>query len=184
MFTVGDIFPDFNLLALRGGNAAGMSPDDAFINITNLSHGGMWRVVFFYPKDFTFVCPTEIAGFGKRYDDFRSRKTEVLACSIDSEFVHLAWRKENLMLRDIPFPMLSDIKRELSSILGILDPVSGVANRAVFIIDPEQTIKFVMVTAMDIGRNVDEVIRVIDALQSGGLCACGWNKGDKNLTAE
>lgn len=182
MLTVGDIFPDFNLLALRDGNINSINLDNAFLNINHSSYSGMWRVVFFYPKDFTFVCPTEISAFSDANSEFKNRNTQVLSCSVDSEYVHLAWRRENQMLNDIAFPMLSDIRRELSASLGILDEASGVAKRAVFIVNPEHVIKFVEVTDMNIGRNVSEVIRVLDAIQSGGLCGCNWKKGDAHLS--
>lgn len=182
MLTVGDLFPNFDLVAVCGGNVNSLTLDNAFINVNNNSYQGMWKVVFFYPKDFTFVCPTEISGFARLYDEFRIRKAQIIGCSLDSEYVHLAWRKENIMLHDVPFPIMSDIKRELSFDLGIIDSESGVTQRAVFIVDPTDVIRFVMVTESSVGRNVDETLRVLDALQTGGLCGCGWSMGDKNLS--
>jgi len=101
---------------------------------------------------------------------------------VDSEYVHYAWRKNHPDLRDLPFPMLSDVKRELSQALGILGE-DGVAQRATFIVDPQDVIQFVMVTAGSVGRNVKEVLRVLDALQSDELCPCNWNKGEATLDA-
>ena len=176
MLSVGQKFPTFNLKATVSNDIA-----NAFTDITNATYKGKWLVVFFWPKDFTFVCPTEIAEFGRQTKEFAARNTQVLGASIDSEFVHLAWRQHHKDLNSLPFPMLADIKRELSSELGILDPAAGVSQRATFIVDPEGVIRFVMVTDLSIGRNVDEVLRVLDALQTGGLTACGWQKGKDTL---
>src|ERR1700753_1032858 len=115
MLTIGDKFPDFSVKGVVSTN-----PANAFQDFTQESDKGKWKVVFFYPKDFTFVCPTEIAGFGKLNKDFNDRDTVVLGASTDSEFVHLAWRQQKDELKSLPFPLLSDIKRELTSALGIL----------------------------------------------------------------
>jgi peroxiredoxin (alkyl hydroperoxide reductase subunit C) len=141
----------------------------------------MWKLIFFYPKDFTFVCPTEIVAFANMCDEFKQRNTQILGCSVDSEFSHWAWRKYNGALRNLPFPLMSDIKRELSTELNILDKHTGVAHRALFIVDPENTIRFVMVTDPNVGRNPEEALRVLDALQTGELCQCGWSKDRKTI---
>jgi peroxiredoxin (alkyl hydroperoxide reductase subunit C) len=107
----------------------------------------------------------------------------VLGVSIDSEFVHLAWRRDKEELRDLPFPMLADVKRELSEALGVLDPNEGVAQRATFIVDPQGVIRFVYVTDLSVGRSPDEVLRVLDGLQTDELCPCNWKKGDATLVA-
>jgi peroxiredoxin (alkyl hydroperoxide reductase subunit C) len=156
--------------------------DKAFKTITDAEYPGKWKVYFFWPKDFTFVCPTEIAGFAKLNKQFEDRDAQVLGGSIDSEFVHLAWRNNHEDLRDLPFPMLADVKRELSSALGILDPKEGVTQRATFIVDPDGIIRFVSVTDLSVGRNIDEVLRVLDALQTDELCPCNWQKGEPTLT--
>ncbi|MCG8435765.1 MAG: peroxiredoxin, partial [Gammaproteobacteria bacterium] len=130
---------------------------------------------------FTFVCPTEIAAFGALNNEFTDRDAQVLTGSTDSEFVHLAWRHQKAELNDLPFPMLADIKRELTSALGILDQEEGVAKRATFIVDPEGIIRFVSVTDMSVGRNPEEVLRVLDALQTDELCPCNWQQGDATL---
>jgi peroxiredoxin (alkyl hydroperoxide reductase subunit C) len=158
-------------------------PAKAFAQIDSGSDEGKWKVVFFWPKDFTFVCPTEIAAFGKLEKEFRARDAQLIGASIDSEFVHLAWRREKEELRNLPFPMLSDIKRELAGALGILDPEAGVAQRATFIVDPHGVIRFVYVTDLNVGRSPDEVLRVLDALQTDELCPCNWQKGDDTLKA-
>jgi alkyl hydroperoxide reductase subunit AhpC len=178
MLTIGDRFPSFDLAAVISTD-----PKTAFTRINNESDAGKWKVVFFWPKDFTFVCPTEIAAFGKLNGDFNDRDTVVYGASIDSEFVHLAWRQNHADLTDLPFPMLADIKRELSSSLGILDKQEGVAMRATYIVDPEGIIRFVAVTDLNVGRNTQEVLRVLDALQTDELCPCNWQKGEDVLQA-
>jgi peroxiredoxin (alkyl hydroperoxide reductase subunit C) len=177
MLTVGDRFPSFSLKATVSERL-----DTAFETITNETHAGKWLVVFFWPKDFTFVCPTEIAEFGRKNGEFADRDAQVLGASVDSEFVHLAWRKDHKDLTGLPFPMLSDLRKDLSSALGILDE-EGVAKRATFIVDPQGVIRFASVTDMNVGRNVDEVVRVLDALQTDELCPCNWQRGDETLKA-
>src|SRR5690606_6199066 len=113
--------------------------------------------------------------------DFSDRDAQVLGASTDSHFVHHAWRTHHADLKDLPFPMLADTKRELSSALGILDPGAGVAQRAVYVVDPEGIVRFVMVTDLSVGRNPEEVIRVLDALQTDELCPCNWKKGEETI---
>jgi peroxiredoxin (alkyl hydroperoxide reductase subunit C) len=132
--------------------------------------------------DFTFVCPTEIAAFGKLNKDFSDRDAQVLGGSTDSEFVHLAWRNNHEDLTDLPFPMLADKKRELSSALGIPDPNAGMCQRATYIVDPDGIVRFVSVNDLSVGRNPNEVLRVLDALQTDELCPCNWEKGEKTLS--
>ncbi|MCY4512059.1 MAG: peroxiredoxin [Bdellovibrionales bacterium] len=176
MLGVGDQFPEFNVKA-----TVSTDPKTAFTDINNSSYKGKWLVFLFYPKDFTFVCPTELKGFGDKDKDFKDRNTQVLVGSTDSEFVHLAWRTHEADLKDLPCPMLADIKRELCASLGILDMKEGVAQRATFIVDPEGIIRFVYTTDLSVGRNPEEVLRVLDALQTGELCPCNWQKGEKTL---
>ena len=177
MLSVGQRFPEFYLKATVSNEV-----DSAFTEISNKTYKGKWLIVFFWPKDFTFVCPTEIAEFGKLNNEFEERDAHVLGASIDSEYVHLAWRQHKTELNRLPFPMLADVKRELSAALGILDPQEGVAQRATFIVDPEGIIRFTMVTDLNVGRNVKEVLRVLDALQTDELCPCNWQKGQDTLT--
>ena len=178
MLSVGDRFPHFRLKAVVANE-----PDRAFRELAHDSHPGRWRVVFFWPKDFTFVCPTEIAAFGKLDKEFKARDAQLLGVSIDSEYVHHAWRSTKEELKNLPFPMLSDIKRELSTELGILDQAAGVSQRATYIVDPEGVIRFVYVTDLSVGRSPDEVLRVLDALQTDELCPCNWKQGDETLKA-
>jgi alkyl hydroperoxide reductase subunit AhpC len=178
MLTIGDKFPGFDLKAV-----VSTDPKTAFTQISDASDKGKWKVVFFWPKDFTFVCPTEIAAFGKLNKDFNERDAVVYGVSTDSEFVHLAWRQNHADLKTLPFPMLADIKRELSTALGVLDKNEGVALRATFIVDPEGIIRFVSVNDLSVGRNPAEVMRVLDALQTDELCPCNWQKGEEVLKA-
>jgi len=178
MLTVGDTFPSF---ALKG--VVSRDIKTAFADFTEKSDDGKWKIVFFWPKDFTFVCPTEIAAFGKMAKEFNDRDAVIYGVSTDSEFVHLAWRNDHADLKDLPFPMLADIKRELSQTLGILDKNEGVAMRATFVVDPEGVIRFVSVNDLSVGRNPAEVLRVLDALQTDELCPCNWQKGEDVLKA-
>jgi peroxiredoxin (alkyl hydroperoxide reductase subunit C) len=180
LLTIGDTFPAFSLKAVKGG-AEGLQLATAFTDITEASDAGKWKVVFFWPKDFTFVCPTEIVAFGKLAGDFADRDAVVYGVSIDSEFVHLNWRLNHADLKDLPIPMIADIRRELTTALGVLDKTEGVALRATFIVDPDGIIRFASVNDLSVGRNPAEVMRVLDALQSDELCPCNWNKGDDVL---
>jgi peroxiredoxin (alkyl hydroperoxide reductase subunit C) len=178
MLTVGDKLPPFEAQAL-----VSLDPGREFQVLTHQSYAGRWLVLFFWPMDFTFVCPTEIAGFGSHHLDFAERGAQVLGASIDSQYVHLAWREQHPGLRAIPFPMLADVKRELSQSLGILDKKEGVAMRATFLVDPTGTIRWVDVNDLSVGRSVDEVLRVLDALQTEQLTPCNWHRGDPTLHA-
>jgi alkyl hydroperoxide reductase subunit AhpC len=178
MLTIGDKFPAFKQKA-----TVSLEKGKEFRDVTDADYKGKWKVVFFWPKDFTFVCPTEIAAFGKKDKDFQDRDAQVLGVSTDNEYVHLAWRNAHPDLKNIPFPMLADLKRELTGALGIIHPTEGVAMRATYIVDPDGVIRYVNVTDLDVGRNVDEVVRVLDALQTDELCPCNWQKGQPTLSA-
>ncbi len=174
MLTVGDTFPTY---ALKGVVSTDINA--AFKPFSNSTDKGMWKIFFFWPKDFTFVCPTEIVGFGKLNGDFKDRDTALYGISTDSEFVHLAWRQNHADLKALPFPMLADIKRELSTALGILHKDEGVCLRATFIVDPEGIIRHASVNDLTVGRNPQEILRILDALQTDELCPCNWKKGDE-----
>ncbi|MEO6075440.1 MAG: peroxiredoxin [Dokdonella sp.] len=175
MLTVGDQFPSFDLKACVTTDTLD------FPRITDKSYAGKWLLVFFYPKDFTFVCPTEIKGFSDLTDQFADRDTQILSASTDTEFVHLAWRKDHKDLNNLKFPMLADTNKKLCRALGILDEEEGVAQRATFLVDPNGAIQFAYVTAGSVGRNPQEVLRVLDALQTDELCPCNWKQGDATI---
>lgn len=175
MLTVGQQFPEYALTA-----CVSLDPENAFQTIDHKTYEGKWRVVFFWPKDFTFICPTEIATFGRLNSEFADRDAQVLGVSVDSEYVHYAWRKNHPDLRDLPFPMLSDSRHELMRACGVQD-ADGFAQRAVFLVDPGNVVRFAMVTDGSVGRNPSEVLRVLDALQTDELCPCNWTKGEPTL---
>lgn len=176
MLGIGDKLPEFKVKATVSNDI-----DSAFVDLSDQSYQGKWKVLFFYPKDFTFVCPTEIKGFADLNQDFLDRDAQILAASVDSEFVHMAWRNNHEDLKDLPFPMIADVKRELTLGLGILDKNEGVSQRATFIVDPDNIIRFVYVTDLNVGRSPKEVLRILDALQTDELCPCNWEKGENTL---
>jgi peroxiredoxin (alkyl hydroperoxide reductase subunit C) len=176
MLSVGDKLPEFKVQAV-----VSVEPGKEFAEITHVSHPGKWRVLFFWPMDFTFVCPTEIAEFGRKNKEFADRDAQVLGASIDTQYVHLAWRQSHPDLKNLPFPMLADTKRELSTALGVLHKTAGVALRATFVVDPEGVIRWASVNDLSVGRSVPEVLRVLDALQTDELCPCNWQKGQPTL---
>lgn len=176
MLGVGKKFPQFQVKGV-----VSLEPQSAFRDFSNEDLKGKWGVIFFYPKDFTFVCPTEIKGFSDLNREFQDRDALLMTASTDSEFVHLAWRQNHEDLRALQIPMLSDIKRELSSSLGIIDENEGVAQRATFVIDPQGIIRHVSVNDLSVGRNPKEILRVLDALQTDELCPCNWKKGEETI---
>jgi Peroxiredoxin len=178
ILSVGSALPEFNKKAV-----VSIEEGKEFAQITSEDHkkAGQWAVLFWYPKDFTFVCPTEIAEFNKHFEDFRDRDAQLLGASTDSEFVHLAWRKDHKDLKGLKFPLIADTSKSLGEALGILTEDEKVAYRATFIVDPQGVIRWVQVNDLSVGRNVEEVIRVLDALQTDELCPCNWKKGDPTL---
>lgn len=175
MLTVGDTFPSFVAKACVGGH------DDALSEVRSDQFKDKWVVYFFYPKDFTFVCPTEIVEFNKRLSDFQDRDTEVVGGSTDNEYAHLAWCQSREDLKALKYPLIG--AQTLAPALGILDPNEGVCLRASFIVDPNGVIQFVSTNNLNVGRNVDEVLRVLDALQSDELCPCNWRQGQETIKA-
>jgi alkyl hydroperoxide reductase subunit AhpC len=162
MLGVGEKFPSYSLTATV---SAEPKPQQAFRTITDLDYAGKWKIYFFWPKDFMAECPDELAEFAKMDKGFQEHDAQILGASIDSEWVHQAWRNSNPELKSVPFPMLSDIKRELCAQLGVLNPGDGVALRATFIVNPEGIIQFISVAAKMVGRNPQEILRVLQALQ-------------------
>lgn len=177
ILNLGESFPQFKLQGV-----VSLEEGKEFQEFTQKSMKDKWSVVFFWPLDFTFVCPTEIAEFNREYEEFSLRDTLVFGASADSHFVHLAWRQHHPDLKNLQFPMLADYKKELSAQLGILDKESQAPLRATFIIDPEGIVRFVSVHDLKVGRNVKEVLRTLDALQTDELCPCNWKKGEKTLS--
>lgn len=145
---------------------------------------GQWLVIFAYPKDFTFICPTEIVAFGELNEDFKDRDTNIIGFSTDSEFVHRAWRNDHEGIKGVPFHLLSDGNGSLSKELGIYNEEEGIAERATFIVDPNGVIQHVSINSGSVGRNPNEILRILDALQADELCPCNWKAGDDTLTVE
>lgn len=175
MLTIGDNFPAFKLTGVTSNEMSG------FKTISNKTASDKWQVFFFWPKDFTFVCPTEIEAYGQLYSEFKSCGAELYGVSTDSEFVHMAWRKSHPGLSDLPFAMLSDIRRELSENLGILHKTEGVCLRATYIVDPEGVIRHVSVNDLSVGRNPEETLRILQGFLTGGLIPCNWQPGQAPL---
>jgi peroxiredoxin 2/4 len=154
--------------------------DGEFVDVELSDYRGKWVVLFFYPLDFTFVCPTEIRGFSAQVPEFEKLGAQVLGASVDSKFSHLAWAERDF--GKLGFPLLSDIKREASEAYGVLLEEEGVALRGTFIIDPEGVLKYAVVHDNNIGRNTDETLRVLQALQTGELCPVDWRPGEATLS--
>jgi len=176
MLGIGQKFPTFSMDA-----CVSLEAGKEFKTITNADAKGAWAVYFFWPLDFTFVCPTEIAEFNKEFKNFKARDTKVFGVSCDSKFVHHAWRTHHPDLKDLQFPMLADVKKELTGSLGVLHPQDQVPLRATYIVDPDGIVQWVSVNGLNVGRNVKEVLRTVDALQTDELCPCNWEKGQATL---
>jgi len=180
MLSLGQKFPQFKktaVVSLEKGNEFYELNSEELLNSSN------WMVMFWWPKDFTFVCPTEIAEFNKKYQDFKDRDATLIGASTDSEFVHAAWRRSHDDLRDLKFPMLADTSKSLAEELGILEVNEKIAYRVTFIVDPQGIIRWVCANDLSVGRNVSEVLRVLDALQTDELCPCNWTKGEETIKA-
>jgi len=177
---LGEKFPDFTKKAV-----VSLEPGKEFSDVTSEAHikDNKWMVLFWYPKDFTFVCPTEIAEFNKNYGEFRDRDAVLYSASTDSEYVHLAWRNSHPDLKDLKFPMIADTSKSLGEELGILTKDEKVAYRVTYIVDPQGIIRWVNANDLSVGRNVKEVLRVLDALQTDELCPCNWEKGQSTIAA-
>lgn len=167
MLTVGDKFPAFTLQGINSNN------DFVEVGIRDDEQPMPWQVIYFYPKDFTFICPTEIAGM-----DALTNDANIIGISGDNEFCKLAWKKDNELIGNINHTLAADCGLGLSNALGIVNESDGVCYRATFIVDPHRTIQHVSVNALDTGRNAQEVLRTLKALQAGGLTGCAWDEGD------
>jgi peroxiredoxin (alkyl hydroperoxide reductase subunit C) len=169
---IGQTAPHFKTDALQGKE---------FVNIDLADFKGKWVCLFFYPLDFTFVCPTEIVEFNNNYGEFQDRECEILGASIDSVYSHLGWANAKEELSTLRFPLLSDLTKDISRNYGVLDESKGFALRGTFIIDPEQNIRWININDAAVGRSVEETLRVLDALQTDELCPCGWEKGQETI---
>ncbi len=178
MINLGQKFPEFKKKA-----TVSVAPGNEFAEITNNDHIAKkrWMVMFWYPKDFTFVCPTEIVDFDEKFSEFESRNCDLIGASTDTEFSHLGWMLSHPDLNKLKFPLLADTSKSLADDLGILQDDEKIAYRVTIIADPNGIVKWICANDLSVGRNVDEVVRVLDALQSGKLTPCGWKKGDKTL---
>ena len=173
MLTVGQTFPEFHCKACTGNTA------DDLTEIHTGSYEARWKLFVFYPKDFTFICPTELVEFGKAADQFDQRNVVLLAGSTDNEYSHLAWRQSHEDLGSLPYPLIA--AQKLARDLGILCPENDVCLRATFLVDPNGVIQWASCNNLSSGRSVEETLRVIDAVQSEKLCACNWKKGDEHV---
>ena len=180
---VGQPAPDFEAAAVS---------DQEFKDIKFSDYRGKYVVLFFYPLDFTFVCPTEIIAFSDRYEEFKKLNTEVLGVSVDSAFSHLAWiqtdRKQG-GVGDLNYPLVADIKKEISAAYNVLDPEAGIALRGLFIIDKEGIIQHATINNLAFGRNVDETLRVLQAIQyvqshPDEVCPAGWKPGELTMNPD
>jgi peroxiredoxin (alkyl hydroperoxide reductase subunit C) len=182
MLGVGDKIPEFQVVGAKAGfTQHEQNGESAFADITQDSFEGKWKVLFFWPKDFTFVCPTEIVEYGNLNAEFDDRDAVLLGCSTDNEFCHLAWRREHKDLTDSPFMWLSDTNGNLVDGLGIRERDAGVALRATFIIDPHGVIQHVTVNNLNVGRSPSEALRILDGLQTDELCPCNRPVGGETL---
>ncbi len=173
MLTVGDKFPQFNVAACTGLDKAGLT------KVSNDTYKGKWVCYFFYPKDFTFVCPTELVEFGKKVKEFTDRDCVLVSGSTDNEYCHQAWRLAHADLKDLPYAMINASK--LAFDLGIVHPAANACLRATFLVDPEGTIQWACANPLPVGRSVAEVLRMLDAIQSKELCPCDWKPGQPTL---
>ncbi|MEB3225812.1 MAG: peroxiredoxin [Synechococcus sp.] len=177
---VGQLAPDFTATAVI---------DQEFKSIKLSDYRGQYVVLFFYPLDFTFVCPTEVGAFSDRHGEFKKLDTEVLGVSVDSEFAHLAWIQTDRKMGgvgDLAFPLVSDLNKTISTAYGVLEPEAGIALRGLFIIDPEGMIQHITVNNFSFGRSIDETLRVLQAIQHvqkhhNEVCPVDWQVGDRTM---
>ena len=167
---LGEKVPPFEAQAYINGDFKRVSLED---------YKGKWVVLFFWPLDFTFVCPTEIKGFAKKEEDFKKHDAVIIGASTDSEYSHKTWFEKDLP--EVKFPALADTTHEISRLFGVLKEDQGVAYRGTFIIDPEGILRYSVISDLNVGRSVEETLRVLTALKSGGLCPVEWKEGEKTL---
>lgn len=175
---VGQLAPDFSVKAY---DRTKDGSDQQFVQVNLSDFRGKWVCLYFYPLDFTFVCPTEIVSFNKALGDFGDRNCVVLTASTDSVFSHKGWCDSHAELKGMKHLMLSDTTHQLSTSFGVLKEDQGIAYRGTFLIDPNGVVRWSAINDLPVGRNVEEVLRIIDALQTDKLCPCNWHKGEKTL---
>ena len=173
---LGERFPEFSLQA-----CVSVEPGSEFRIVDSHDLEGTWTAIFFWPADFTFVCPTELVEFNRALREFRALGAKVFGMSGDSHDEHLAWRQENPALRNLEFPMVADSRKELAGELGILHSIENVPLRATYLLDKERKIRWLCVNDLSVGRSTGEVLRVLAALQCGELCPANWNPGQRTL---
>ncbi len=184
MLGIGDKLPEFSVTGVKPGFMSHEeNGESAFEEITQDSFEGKWKVIFYYPKDFTFVCPTEIKEFATLNEEFADRDAIVLGGSTDNEFCKLAWRREHADLNKLTQWSFADTNGQLLDGLGVRDREAGVALRATFIVDPHNVIQQVSVNSLNVGRNPKEILRLLDALQSDELCPCNRQVGGDTIDA-
>ncbi|MBS0297194.1 MAG: peroxiredoxin [Proteobacteria bacterium] len=182
MIGVGEKLPNFKIVGVKPGfNKHEENGQSAFEDVTNDSFKGKWKVIFFYPKDFTFVCPTEIAEFARLGKEFEARDAVVLGGSTDNEHSKLGWRREHPDLNKLPIWQFADNGGRFARDLGVLDEENGVALRATFIVDPHNVVQQITVNGLNVGRNPQDTLRVLDGLQTDELCACNRPVGGETL---
>ena len=169
---IGKQAPDFDLEAYAKRE---------FKRVKLSDYKGKWLILFFYPADFTFVCPTELEGFAEDYEKFKEKETEIVAASVDSVHVHKAWAENDKRIAKVDFPILADRLGQVSKAYGVYNEESGNAYRGLFIIDPHGIIKYMVITDDNVGRSTDETYRVLAALQTGGLCGVNWKEGQETI---
>ncbi len=184
MIGVGETLPDFNLVGVKPGfNKHEENGQSAFEDVTKASFPGKWKIIFFYPKDFTFVCPTEIAGYARLAREFNDRDAVVLGGSTDNEHSKLGWRREHPDLNKLAIWQFADNAGQFAQALGVLDKNAHVALRATFIVDPDNVVQHVTVNGLNVGRSPEETLRVLDGLQTDELCPCNRAVGGETLAA-
>lgn len=182
MKTVGDKIEPFKVIGVKPGfNFPDENGVSAFEDITESSFPGKWKVIYFYPKDFSYVCPTEIVAFEQLVPEFEQRETVLLGGSVDNEYVKLAWRRADPELDKLGHYQFADTAGSLVDQLGIRKKSEGVALRATFIVGPDNIIQYASVNNMDVGRSPEEVLRVLDGLQTNEMCACNRQIGGATL---
>ncbi|HHT9119872.1 MAG TPA: peroxiredoxin [Candidatus Hypogeohydataceae bacterium YC41] len=172
MLKIRDKAPQFEEMAYVNGE---------FKKIKLSDYNGKWVVLFFYPLDFTFICPTELEGFSKNYKEFERLGAVIIGASTDSQYSHKAWFERDERLRGTPYPILADTSHRVSRAYGVLVEELGVATRGTFIIDPEGVIRYMVISDLNVGRSVKETLRALQAFQTGELCPVEWTPGQKTL---